>query len=248
LIVIALRSPCGYSRWVPDLTVPRLAASALLVALAAHAQETPAWKVEVAGDAVVFRGRIESASVDAFVRALQDNPGVRRLVITSGGGQVVSALLMAEAVHARQLDVDVPVACLSSCANYVFPAGRHKRLGHPLAVGWHGNMAHVIYTQLTGASQWSDAQMQGARWLAQREAEFFARIGVDGFVCWFAKIAPYDVADYYTISAADMARFGITDVQVLQGPSPPKDGDTPVMVTVDFQRLEHTRPALPIEP
>jgi hypothetical protein len=225
-----------------------LATLALLAALAAQAQEQPTWKVDVAGDAVVFRGRIETASVDAFLRALKEHPGIKRLVISSGGGQVVTALQMGEAVHARQLDVEVPVACLSSCANYVFTAGRHKRLGHPLAVGWHGNMAHVIYTQLTGASQWDDAQMQGARWLAQREAEFFPRIGVDGFVCWFAKIAPYDVADYYTLSAADMARFGIRDVEVLNGSPPPVDGDTPVMVTVDFQRLEHTRPAMPIEP
>lgn len=231
----------------PFPTVPRLAACALLVALGAHAQEQPAAQVEVAGDAVIFRGRIERRSVEAFLHALKDNPGIMRLVITSGGGQVVSALDMGEAIHARQLDVDVPVACLSSCANYIFPAGRRKRLGHPLAVGWHGNMTHVIFTQLTGQSHWSEEMMQGARELARREAEFFSRIGVDGFVCWFAKIAPYDVPNYYTLSAADMARFGITGVEVQPGPGPQPDDDTPVMVTADFGQLEHVRPAMPIE-
>lgn len=205
-------------------------------------------QVEVAGDAIVFRGRVERRSVDEFLRALHEHPSVTRLVITSGGGQVTSALEMGEAIHARQLDVDVPVTCQSSCANYIFPAARHKRLGHPLAVGWHGNMTHVLYQQLTGEGSWSDALMEGARWLVRRENEFFPRIGVDGFVCWFAKIAPYDVANYYSLSPADMARFGISDVEVLQGPAPPVDDNTPVMVTVDFHRLEHERPAMPLEP
>jgi hypothetical protein len=227
-----------------------LAACLALLAAAggALAQTPPSARVEVAGDAIVFSGRIDRRSVDEFRRALQDHPAVTRLVVTSGGGQVVSALEMGEAVHARQLDVEVPIACLSSCANYVFPAGRRKRLGHALAVGWHGNMTHVIYTQLTGQSSWNDEQMQSARWLARREAEFYPRLGVDGFICWFAKLPPYEVANYYALSASDMAQFGIHDVEVMQGESPPADGDTPVMVKVDFQRLEHERPAMPIEP
>jgi hypothetical protein len=234
---------------VPIPPFPRLAACALLVAAGAHAQEPPpATRVEVAGDAVIFQGRIGRRSVDEFLRALQAHPEVNRLVITSGGGQVTSALEMGEAIHARQLDVDVPVACLSSCANYIFPAGRRKRLGHALAVGWHGNMTHVLYLQLTGEAHWGEELMEGARWLVRREAEFFPRIGVDGFACWFAKIAPYEVANYYTMSPADMARFGIRDVEVLPGPAPAADDDTPVMVTVDFQRLEHTRPAMPLDP
>lgn len=227
----------------------RLAACALLVAAGAHAQEPPpAAQVQVADDAIVFRGRILRRSADEFLRVLQAHPEVKRLVITSGGGQVTSALEMGEAIHARRLDVEVPVACLSSCANYLFPAGRRKRLGHPLAVGWHGNMTHVLFMQLTGEADYSDELMQGARWLVRREAEFFPRIGVDGFACWFAKLAPYAVANYYTMSPADMARFGITGVEVLPGPAPAPGDNTPVMVTVDFPRLEHTRPAMPLDP
>jgi len=228
---------------VARLPFPHLAGCALLaLAGAARAQ------VSTVGDAVVFRGRIDRASVGEFLRIVQERPDISRLVITSGGGQVTAALDMGEAVHARRLDVEVPVACLSSCANYVFPAARRKRLGHPLAVGWHGNMTHVLYTQLTGESSWSDDVMQGARSLVRREYAFYPRIGVDGFVAWFAKIAPYNVPNYYTLSAADMARFGISDVEVLLGPAPPPDGDTPVMIAPDFRRLERERPAMPLEP
>src|SRR5207244_2816398 len=152
---------------------PLLAACAFSLAATAHAQAARDWRVDVAGEAIVFAGRIEQASVDEFLRVLRERPGITRLIITSGGGQVVAALQMGEAMHARRLDVDVPVACLSSCANYIFPAGKRKRLGHPLAVGWHGNMTHVLFMQLTGEANYSDEMMQSARWLVKREAEFF---------------------------------------------------------------------------
>ena len=106
----------------------------------------------------------------------------------------------------------MPDACLSSCANYIFPAGRRKRLGHPRAVGWHGNMAHVLYLQASGQANWSEPALEEARQLARREAAFYRRIGVDGFVCWFAKIAPYDIDDSYSLRVEDMARFGISGV------------------------------------
>jgi len=94
---------------------------------------------------------------------------VTRLVITSGGGLVDAALDLAEAVHARHLDVEVPSTCLSSCANYVFPAGRRKLLARPGAVRWHGTMAHVLYLQVSGQDHWSDVEIGQARELARRE-------------------------------------------------------------------------------
>ena len=49
-------------------------------------------------------------------------------------------------------------------------------------------------------------------------------IDVTRFVCWFGKLAPYSVAEFYTLSAEDMARFGITGVTVRnpQAPSRPE--------------------------
>src|SRR5512133_2403351 len=92
------------------------AACALGFALAAaHAQPGPAARVEVAGDALVFDGRIDMRSAAQFLAALQD-PAVTRVVITSRGGLVGPALDMAEAIRERRLDVEVPDACLSSCA------------------------------------------------------------------------------------------------------------------------------------
>lgn len=218
----------------------RLACVLVAVAATAHAQVPAAADVRRLGDAVVFEGRIDGASAARF-RDLLDEGGVRRLVVTSRGGLVKPALDMADAILQHRLDVEVPRTCLSSCANYLFPAGRRKLLGHPRAVGWHGNMAHVLYLHRTGQQSWSQPQMDEARQLARDEAALFRRLGVDGFVCWFGKIAPYDVDEFYALSPEDMARFGIQDVAV--GTGQPGPG-APGLLTVDWSRLDADRPAV----
>ena len=84
-----------------------------------------------------------------------------------------------------------------------------------------------------------------ARALAAREAEFFRRVGVDGFVCWFAKLPPHDVDGFYTLSPADMAGFGIGEVEIqVPGSQPPDDVQR---ITVDWAALQASRPATPSE-
>lgn len=196
--------------------------------------------VETHDDAIVFVGRIDATSASDFL-ALIRRPGIRRLVITSRGGLVAPALDIAAAVYERGLDVEVPTVCYSSCANYIFPAGRRKVIGRRGAVAWHGNMAHVLHESSRGHSPWTAQEIASARALAAREAAFYRRIGVDGYVCWFAKIPPYDVEDFYYLSPSDMARFGIGDV-VLTGASEQGDTDDERPVDVDWTRLEAERP------
>lgn len=220
----------------------------MLVALAGHghAQGPPSAMVEAVDDAVVFNGQINPRSAAQFLQLLQD-PKVTRLVITSGGGIVSAALDMALAIHERQLDVEVPTACFSSCANYIFPAARKKILGRPGAVAWHGNMTHALYLQQTGQASWSENLVEGARQLARREAEFFRRIGVDGFLCWFAKIEPYNVDDFYYLSLEDMERFGIRHVTVREASPGESANGTVRDVRVDWAGLEAARPAVQLD-
>ena len=219
----------------------------LAVAPHATAQSQPAATVEAIGDAVVFTGQINQQSAAAFIRLLQD-PGIHRLVITSRGGMVTAALDMALAIHQRQLDIEVPTACHSSCANYIFPAGRHKIVGRPQAVAWHGNMTHVLYLVQSGQESWNEEMTAAAYQLAAREAEFFSRVGVDGFVCWFAKTAPYDVDDFYALSTDDMQRFGIKNVTVREtSPSQPGAGEVR-QVQVDWANLGAIRPSVRLHP
>ncbi|WP_216369819.1 hypothetical protein [Ramlibacter montanisoli] len=216
------------------------------MAAASFPQAQPARaSVERSGDAIVFRGRIDEASAAAFRQLLRD-PAVKRLVITSPGGLVAFALDMAEAIHARGLDLEVPEACMSSCANYIFPAARNKRLGAATAVGWHGNMTHVLYLQQAGLGRWSDAELAAARSLAQRETAFFARAGVDGFVCWFAKLPPHEAQDFYALSPQDMALFGIGNVSIdPAAPLLPAPGVR--LVVAERAEVERARPVVRLE-
>ena len=210
----------------------------------AHAQPARA-SVERSGDAIVFRGRIDEASAAAFQQLLRD-PAVKRLVITSPGGLVAFALDMAEAIHARGLDLEVPEACLSSCANYIFPAARHKRLGAATAIGWHGNMTHVLYLQQAGLRRWSEPELAAARSLARRETAFFARAGVDGFVCWFAKLPPHEAQEFYALVPQDMALFGIGKVTIdPAAPLLPAPGVR--LVVAERVALERARPVVRLE-
>lgn len=171
-----------------------------------------------------YRGAISAENNAGFFAGVAGQP-LRRLLIDSGGGDVAAAIELADWVHARQLDITVTGKCLSSCANYVFPAARHKEIQPGAIVAWHGNYQHLAETGL-----WRDdvalrmrrdgedeptatryVQSQVAR-LVALERDFFARIGVDEQVCWIGKQPPYHVPDYYFLSVADMARFGITGV------------------------------------
>jgi len=183
-----------------------------------------------AGDTTaVYRGAISAENNAGFFARVANQP-LQRLLIDSGGGDVAAAIELADWVHARQLDLTVTGVCLSSCANYVFPAARQKEIRPGAIVAWHGNYHHLAQTgkwrddvvlrmQRDGEDEQTATRhvlSQVAR-LVALERDFFARIGVDEQVCWIGKQPPYSVADYYYLSAADMARFGISAVQVPAG-------------------------------
>ena len=155
---------------------------------------------------------------------------IERLVITSSGGEVGAGIKLGLWVADNGLDIEVPEYCLSSCANYVFPAGHHKSIGQGAIVAWHGNYNHLKETGLWRddiASRMQrhneDAATAGARVrkevdrLAGLERDFFERIGIDEYLCWIGKMPPYDAPDYYFLSSEDMARFGVSHFQAPPG-------------------------------
>ena len=152
---------------------------------------------------------------------------VTRLVITSDGGDVTAGIALGYWVFNNGIDIEVPEYCLSSCANYVFTAGRNKLVRSGAIVAWHGNYNHLLQTglwrddielrmQRTGEAR-AEATIH-ARALAEKlvaeERDFFTHIGVDEYLCWVGKMPPYNAADYYFLDLEDMARFGVNNVQI----------------------------------
>jgi len=196
-----------------------------------------------------YRGAISAEKNRRFFEAHAGLP-IARLLITSGGGEVEAAVELAEWVFAHGIDVEVEDYCLSSCANYVFPAARARRIREGAVVAWHGNYTHLLQTGLwrddiapraerTGEDKaTAEAEVKGLTdRLAALERAFFEKIGVDQYLCWIGKMPPYSVPNYYFLSVEDMARFGVTRVT-----APPGYGETDVSGFAADIRFVRLRP------
>lgn len=63
----------------------------------------------------------------------------QKIIIGSGGGNAYAGLAIGHLIREYQLDIEVLENCSSSCANYLFPAGRKKVLNKHSIVMYHGN-------------------------------------------------------------------------------------------------------------
>lgn len=119
----------------------RHAACCLLLALAAsgvHAADETT-QVYLGNGELNYVGLLDEAA-NKRLFALYDSLAVKPTVLSirSGGGAVTLGVALGQWVQARRLDVKVLEFCLSSCANYVFPAGRQKVVSNFAVIGYHG--------------------------------------------------------------------------------------------------------------
>jgi hypothetical protein len=201
-----------------------------------------------AGETVYYHGPISAGANAEFFKRVAGRP-VERLVIDSSGGEVVAGIALGRWVYENKLDVGVDGYCLSSCANYVFPAGRKKTILPGAVVAWHGNYHHLEATGLWRDDVRTRVQRDGeneatataavrrqVKKLVALEKQFFDRIGVDEFVCWVGKLPPYNVPAYYFLSVQDMAHFGIREVTA--APGYPQTDLSPFQQNIQFLRLQ----------
>ena len=184
-------------------------------------------------DAIVYVGDL-SAAANREVHAILDaEPGVQWLHITSGGGEVNLGIDLGELVRARGLNVKVIDYCASSCANYVFPAGRRKLLPADAAVVWHGSTLQAgvgdpdsmdlteaeaqLGREFTGEEKAQLAAQMRSYFagITRRQEALYRALGIDPRITVFGQDIGCDCE--WTISAADMARFGVTGVEAADG-------------------------------
>ena len=94
--------------------------------------------VERRENVVLYRGRLTEKGLEAL-RSIGNDPGVTTLLIDSTGGEIVLGMEFGDWVIDHELDVVIDRACLSSCANYIFTAGRNKKIMPGAVVAWHGS-------------------------------------------------------------------------------------------------------------
>ncbi len=176
------------------------------------------------GGAPVFEGPITAESVDAFIAGLDEaKPAARWVILDSQGGDVDAALKLAEVLHARSMSVYVRKLCASSCANYLFLAGRSKVIGAGAVVGWHGSPAseHIDGLESLSAAQRRDFEKM-RRALIARERRFLAEVRVDRrLLCVGDRTIAQAHATGWTMPVRAMARFGVNDVAAEPGAAIP---------------------------
>ena len=184
---------------------------------------------------VIYRGPISRES-NARLFELVEATGAmpETLVITSKGGETFAGIELGRWVFENNLDVTITAYCMSSCANYVFPAGNKKVLEPDAAVVWHGGATQQEWndpcSSIPGGALENGNSCGDIRKLQQEtleefraaEAQFFAEIGVDQRVTVLGQESRYDcrggtesIGWYYSID--DMKRLGIRNVKVRHG-------------------------------
>lgn len=226
------------------------------VASDAPAEATPAEAVvRTRGASLHYTGPITSEAVARARAVLEASPQVREVVVNSGGGDVEAGMDLGDMIHARGLDVRVSGGlCMSSCANYVFTAGRRKTIEPGSLVIWHGSMLQEGMFEKFDASTLVHPEGRPLTRRERRRAErevrrdfervlrrqhgFYAKLGVDAAITVVGQRR--GCACQWTLPVADMAAFGVRDV------SAPDDYGLAGYATADFPwellRLEDSPP------
>jgi hypothetical protein len=184
--------------------------------------------VSLEGDRVRYAGELTDAGFAALRSIVRGKP-VHTLTITSAGGEVNAGMDFGEWTFERRLDLEVDDICLSSCANYVFPAARNKLIRPGALVAWHGSarqhgLMENLEREIDGrvrslAGPQRDRERQRMRRATadylersqRRQDAFFQRIRVEEFVTRVGA-EEYGMSGLYFLSVEDMSRFGITNV------------------------------------
>lgn len=184
--------------------------------------------VFVRGDTIIIDGPIESGLFARVQRAYGDQ--IRKIQVTSPGGDVSEGISIAELVRDKNLTVEVKGMCGSSCANYIFMAAKQKKVFPGGQVCFHGNSntstpnfkifrEQVVVTDRDklSASQLEENIRKG--WVSiqriqKREREFYASIGMKVDLGFF-NLENYAGYDWVCPTKAGFARFGISGIEGL---------------------------------
>lgn len=184
--------------------------------------------VSLEGDRVRYAGELTREGF-AALKSIAEGKPVRTLTITSAGGEINAGMDFGEWAFERRLDLEVDDICLSSCANYVFPAARNKLIRPGAVVAWHGSarqrglmdsLEREIEGRVRGlAAAQRDRERQRMRRATEdylersqrRQDAFFQRLRVEEFVTRVGA-EEYGMSGLYFLSVEDMSRFGITNV------------------------------------
>lgn len=190
-------------------------------------------QVRINGSALIYEGIL---NVDGFTKiknaTKKTEQDIKWFHINSAGGDIDASMDIGLWVFSRGLNVRVHNVCLSSCANYIFPAGKTKEIEKNAIVAWHGSALQdslstppldQIEDLLSSIEDPKEKEAQRNKIIKshanyivemkQKQKAFFIKIGVDEGITIVGQTKMYKVINFWSMSVADMAKFGIIDVK-----------------------------------
>jgi hypothetical protein len=189
---------------------------------------------------LVIIGSIDTVFVQRIKAAYQIAPRsqpITTLEITSMGGDIEAAIDLGEFIFNHKLSIYIPELCLSSCANYLFTAGKEKIITPNTVLGWHGG---ALQKNLRSDSNLTERQLLH---LQQIEKEFFQLIKVDQRICTLGQEPPYNIEGFWDYNLTDLEIFNLSRVKIVtikkNGDSYPKKqktGLSNLIITLENQK------------
>lgn len=191
-----------------------------------HATAPETTEVAIRDGQLWYRGPLSlDANTQLFQLYQQAAVKPTRLVISSSGGEIGLGMALGAWLHQQQLDVEIGRLCASSCANYVFPAGRVKYIRQHSLLLWHGSAWQQDWQYDPQAAPEIEAYLTEMR---QQETAFFRQLQVDNLLTVYGQIQPSSWRDWarqligqpfegFDYSIADLERLGVRHIVLLDG-------------------------------
>lgn len=189
-------------------------------------------KVYVKGNKVYYDGMLTLDANELVKKLIKENK-IDTLVIKSRGGVVSFGIDLGNIVFDNKLNIQVNDYCNSSCANYVFPAGKIKYIQRDSQLAWHGgatqsltvNYDDEFFNILKNDTKKREDYIRISRRDINREKLFFKKIGVDQLITVFGQTfsAQLDMIEkehqlcVWSYSVDAMKQFGINNIVLMDG-------------------------------
>jgi hypothetical protein len=203
----------------------------LFLTLAIQARPSCASTYEPGIERVVlsYRGALTMPRVSEFIKS-SALANASTLEITSAGGDVEAGMTLGRWIRENRIDVVVTGICLSSCANYVFLAGRRKAIQTYAVVAWHGSLeqrnfverdqTYDLYSSRASKDpserEFLDKNkriVEASKRLRRVQADFFREISVDELITRIGQENTKPTLGLWTLDVNDMMTFGVCNIE-----------------------------------
>jgi len=206
----------------------------IFLPFSAHAQ--PNWRYTFLTNSVaLYVGKLEEETVESFIR-IANTKEIKTLIITSPGGSISAGVSLGNWVYKNQVNIEVDRVCMSSCANYVFSAGKLKKINNGALIVWHGGAEQKNFREMLDYFRVLSGRLQKREVLSEEEMLFlvenearypiwekqtalqkglFDLLGIDEYITRIGQ-EPINFLESWTIPIHIMEKFGLNNIKAAE--------------------------------